>query len=96
VENVEYLDNGCVDPIVDTRMDKLPPLALLAVGRTMKEGMKYEEERPDNWRGIPPASHLNHALRHVAMWQSGDRSEDHVAHAMTRMLMWGELVQCSQ
>jgi len=89
--NTEY-DNGSIDPAIDTRMDKLPPLALLAAGAALEGGMKYEKDKPDNWRGVPAKMHLNHALRHVFKFQHGDRSEDHVGHAVSRMLMWAELV----
>jgi hypothetical protein len=89
---IETLKNGARNPVIDTRMDKIPPLALLAVGRALKHGMKYEADRPDNWRGVPAHEHLNHALRHIALWQSGDTSDDHVSHILSRMMMWGELV----
>ena len=88
--------NGSVDPQTDTRMDKLPMLALLAAGRALRHGMKYERNKPDNWRGVPAPEHLDHALRHVALWQSGDRTEDHQGHALSRLMMWVELCQPSQ
>lgn len=83
--------DGVLNPVVDTRMDKLPAAALLAVGRMMKHGMKYEKKIDDNWRRVPAAEHLNHGLRHVFQHMAGDRSEAHVEHAVTRFLMWGEL-----
>ncbi len=91
-QEVETLASGAVNPVVDTRMDKIPPLALLRVGRAMKHGMKYEKARPDNWRNIPAEEHLNHALRHICLWQAGDKSEAHVDHIISRMMMWAELV----
>ena len=89
---IEQLEGGFCDPVTDTRMDKLPWAAILRAARAMKHGMKYEADKPDNWRGVPAERHLDHALRHVALWQSGDRSEDHVGHALNRFLMWGELL----
>ena len=88
---IETLENGSVNPTIDTRLDKLPAEAMFRIGQTLKHGMKYEEGRPDNWRGVPAGEHLNHALRHLMLHQDGDTSEDHVGHIMTRMLMWGEL-----
>jgi len=85
------LSNGAANPVIDTRMDKLPWMAVLKVGRTLKEGMKYERDIKDNWKLVPANEHLNHALRHIANYQSGDRTEDHVGHAATRILMWAEL-----
>lgn len=92
-QKLETLPHGAVNPVVDTRMDKIPARALLRIGRVLKHGMKYEQGRPDNWRGVPPEEHLNHALRHLALWQIGDGGEDHVGHVLARMMMWGDLVQ---
>ena len=94
-QKIETLATGAVNPVVDTRMDKLPPRALLRAGQVLKAGMKYEQDRPDNWRGVPPEEHLNHALRHVMLHAAGDTSEDHVGHVIGRILMWGELTLCA-
>lgn len=88
---VAKMPTGSVDPQTDTRMDKLPMLALLEAARALRHGMKYERAKPDNWRGVPAEAHLDHALRHIALYQSGDRSEQHVGHAISRLMMWGEL-----
>ena len=51
----------------------------------MYEGaLKYGE---DNWKSIEPASHLNHALNHLYLYEDGDQSEAHKAHAVCRMYM---------
>lgn len=91
-EGVERLRGGALNPVISTRMDKLPWLALIRAAEAMKHGMKYEALTPDNWRGVPPEEHLNHALRHIALHQAGDDSEDHVGHALNRILMWGDLL----
>jgi len=84
--------SGSVDPTPRTRMDLLPPRALLAAAAAVRHGLKYER-RPgeENWRGVPAPVHLAHALAHVRLFQAGDRSEEHVSHALARFLMWGEL-----
>jgi len=89
---IETLANGSVNPVIPARMDLIPPRALLRIGETLDHGFKYEKKKPGNWRGVPAAEHLNHALHHIAQFQAGDRFEDHVGHALTRMMMWGELV----
>lgn len=79
-------------PQVAERMDKIPPWALLHVGRVLGEGMKYEDEEAgtDDWQNRPAAYHLNRMLRHAALHLAGDTAEDHVGHVMARALMWGD------
>ena len=80
-------------PAVEERMDKLPPRALLRAARAMGLGMKYESGDWAHWRTQPAEYHLNRALRHARLWQSGDRSEDHISHVISRILMWGDMVE---
>jgi hypothetical protein len=53
---------------------------------TMAEGAaKYGD---GNWeRGFPVNDILNHAIRHVYLHLSGDRTEDHLSHAAANLLM---------
>ena len=85
-----------VPPAVEERMDKLPPLGLLRAARAMGHGMEqgYEDDEGwAHWRTQDAAYHLNRALRHIALHLSGDTAEDHVGHAISRMLMWGDMVE---
>lgn len=68
-----------------TRFDLISPVALEALAETYAEGAaKYGD---DNWlKGIPTSDLLNHALRHLNMWQRGDTSEPHLAHAAWNVL----------
>lgn len=68
-----------------TRYDLISPIGLDAVARTCAEGAaKYSDF---NWEaGMPVHDLLNHALRHIYRYLSGDRSEDHLPHAA-----WGLL-----
>ena len=49
--------------------------------RAMAEGAaKYGE---GNWlKGFPVRDLINHAIRHVYLWLDGDRTEDHLGHAV--------------
>jgi hypothetical protein len=39
-----------------------------------------------NWtKGIPNSNSLNHALDHLNQYLMGDRSEDHLGHAMANI-----------
>lgn len=68
------------------------PYAALAVARVMSEGhTKYDEPgttpAQGNWHGIPVWSNIQHALTHLMLYAVGDKSEDHLAHAATRLMM---------
>ena len=67
----------------------VPPEALAQVARVLYTGhIKYGK---DNWRLIEADEHLNHAMNHIYLSLAGNVSEDHLAHAATRILMALEL-----
>jgi hypothetical protein len=59
----------------------IPPAAMEAWAKVCAYGSsKY---CPYNWeRGLPARDILNHALRHIYKFLEGDRSEDHLPHAL--------------
>lgn len=67
----------------DVRYDLISPIAMEELARTCAEGAaKYGDF---NWeRGMPVHDLLNHVIRHIYKYLSGDRSESHLPHAM-----WG-------
>ena len=67
------------------RYDLISPVGLAAVARACAEGaVKYSDY---NWeKGMPARDVLNHAVRHIYMFLSGDRSEDHLGHAAWNLL----------
>lgn len=80
-----------------TRYDLISPIGLEEVARTCAEGArKYSDY---NWeRGMPVHDLLNHAIRHIYKYLSGDRSEPHLPHAAWGLLaaihseaLWPEL-----
>lgn len=64
-----------------TRYDLISPIALRRLAETCHEGaVKYSDY---NWeKGMPISDLLSHAIAHIYEYLSGDRSEDHLAHAM--------------
>ncbi|MBY0274703.1 DUF5664 domain-containing protein [Candidatus Binatia bacterium] len=67
------------------------PLALLRVGRVLFSGeTKNEDERQlvgrENWRKITSREHARHMLNHLILYLVGDRSDDHIEHAVARGL----------
>jgi hypothetical protein len=68
-----------------TRYDLISPIGLAAVAAACAEGA--ERYGDFNWeKGMPACDLINHALRHVYLFLSGDRSEDHLGHAAWNML----------
>ena len=67
------------------RYDLISPIGLKAVARTCAEGAeKYGEF---NWeKGQPVPDILNHAIKHIYEFLSGDRSEDHLGHAAWNLM----------
>ncbi len=72
----------------------LPPLALLRVGRVLRDGAAKYENDPygdvsrRNWHRIAADDHLEHVLLHAVAYLSGDTSTDHAGHLATRALFF--------
>lgn len=66
----------------------LPPSSIFAAAEVARQGAdKYGETFGDrNYTKIPCESHLNHAIAHIYAYLAGDRSDEHLAHAIVRLL----------
>ena len=80
------------------RFDLMPPLAHRAVAEVLHAGAEKYGTMVDgvltsepNWSRFSVSSHLDHALSHVNKHFAGDTSEDHLAHAATRLMFALEL-----
>jgi hypothetical protein len=80
-----------------TRYDLISPVGLAAVAAACAEGAsKYGDY---NWeKGMPAHDMINHALRHIYLFLSGNRDEDHLGHAAWNVIgaihsleVWPEL-----
>lgn len=69
---------------VPYRMDLIDPYAILKAAKVLAEGA--EKYGVDNWRLIPCSDHINHAIVHFYSWLAGDRSDDHLTHALCRAI----------
>lgn len=70
----------------DTRYDLFHPHPMQRIAVVWANGAnKYGAFNHE--RGFPIWSCLNHCLRHIWKWLSGDRSEDHFAHATCNLFM---------
>ncbi|WP_287417171.1 dATP/dGTP diphosphohydrolase domain-containing protein [Oceanithermus sp.] len=85
MEGIEVNARGGRQSRVTSRLDLIPPRALLAVGGVMRVGAERYER--DNWRRIDVDDHINHALVHIYKHLVGDDGEPHLQHAATRLLM---------
>ena len=58
---------------------------IIRIARVLKEGAsKYQA---NNWRLIPEEEHLNHAMIHVMAAELGDTQDNHLDHALCRLMM---------
>jgi hypothetical protein len=81
---IETNSKGGKQSKLNVRFDLLDPTAMLALGRVLKEG--FDTYGKDNWKNIDVDSHLNHAMYHILMHQAKDTSEEHLHHALCRMM----------
>ena len=88
--NVTTFSTGAVrgTDAENVRFDLITPIGLRRLAETCAEGAK--KYGCWNWlKGMPASVMLNHAIRHLYLWLEGDKSEDHLAHAV-----WNCLAVC--
>jgi hypothetical protein len=67
------------------RYDLITPIGLRRLAETYDEGSKKYSDY--NWeKGMPISDLLNHAVAHIYAFLSGDKTEDHLAHAAWNLL----------
>lgn len=73
---------------IQERMDLLPPLALLCLGRVVAKGALNHGE--EDWRKVPIREHAGRTFRHWAHWKAKGDLES-LSHMACRALMALEL-----
>jgi len=66
------------------RFDLLPLDATVQVAATLAEGAKTYGR--DAWKNLPQDTHINHALMHIFAFLEGDKTDDHLVHAVCRLM----------
>lgn len=87
-QDVKKFDTGAVrsKDADGFRYDLITPIGLAAVAEAYQEGsVKYGDFNCE--RGFPVHDLLNHAIKHLYTYLSGDRSEPHLGHAAWNVLM---------
>ena len=78
-------DNGGSQSKRDYRFDLIDTKAIFALANVLHTG--EQEYGKDNWRKIDTESHLNHALSHIYAYLAGDKQDNHLSHALCRVMM---------
>lgn len=62
-----------------------PVKQITRIAKVLQYGAdRYE---PNNWRLIPQEEHINHTLIHIIAHLAGDTQDDHIDHALCRLMM---------
>lgn len=66
------------------RCDLLDGKVILGLSKVLAHGAaRYE---PNNWRKLSREENINHCLVHIFSYMAGDTQDDHLSHALCRLM----------
>lgn len=69
---------------IKTAFHLIPSIVLFKIAEVLYQGsLKYET---DNWRKIPIDIHLGRSIQHIYAYLAKDKTEDHLSHALCRLM----------
>jgi hypothetical protein len=88
---LEQTANGAVQSALPILLANIPPEAMFVLGAVLGEGVqKYCKDgsgtTDPNMRAIDVRDHLNHVLVHIYQFLGGATDEDHLGHALARLV----------
>lgn len=75
-------EHGGSQSQANVRFDLIDAKAMFEMAKVLDHGAK--KYGANNWRLIAVEDHLNHLLMHAYAYLAGDRTDDHLSHALCR------------
>jgi hypothetical protein len=88
---LEVTSTGAVQSSFPYKFANIPPEAMYILAEVLNYGVdKYCKDGSDttepNMRNISVKDHINHALGHIYAFLAGQTDEDHLSHALCRIV----------